>query len=118
MLRQDLDHAQPVFDSAAGSDALAEDDLFAFVVGARAERESHVAAWADGPPREAPRDGDHVFLRVSAINSERVQLHQFARVIFVQSRTARLRSWIAVGVEFLRRRGRLSLAHEIVEIKK
>ncbi|MCG3160063.1 MAG: hypothetical protein JMDDDDMK_01095 [Acidobacteria bacterium] len=118
MLRQNIEHAQPVFDPAARGDAFAEHDLFALVVRARAECESHVAARAKRPSGEAARDGDHVILRVSAVNAERVQLHQLARVIFVQSWTAGWRQRIAVGVELLRWRRPLHLAHEIVEVKE
>src|SRR6476646_10943634 len=38
----------------------------------------------DGPPGKAPRHLRHILLRVTAINTERVQLHQLASVIFIQ----------------------------------
>src|SRR5262245_44284425 len=110
MLRQNVEHTQSVFDPAPGSDAGSEHYLFAAVVDAWTEREPHIAARADGPTREASGDFDHVFLRVSAVNSERVQFHDLASVIFVQSRTARLRQRVAIGVELLRRRRLLQLA--------
>src|SRR5262249_62173484 len=105
MLRQNVDHAQSVFDPAARGNAGSEHDLFAAVVDARPEREAHIAAGADGPTRQASGDLDHVFLRISAVNSYLTQLHNLRRGIFVQSRTSGLRYRVTVGVELLRRRG-------------
>src|SRR5262245_23152932 len=116
MLRQDVERSQPVFDPAAGGDAGSDYRLFAAVVYARPECESPVARRADRPAREAPRDLDHVFLGVPAVDSERVQLHQLARIIFIQPRASRLRQRIAVGVELRRRRGLLHLTQEVVEV--
>src|SRR5579884_3666142 len=42
----------------------------------------------DGPPGENARYLSHVLLRVAAVDTERVQFHQLAAVIFVQT-TAR-----------------------------
>ena len=43
-----------------------------------------VVGLRDGPSGEDAREFGNVILRVAAIHSERVQLHQFAAVIFVQ----------------------------------
>ena len=37
------------------------------------------------PSRKATRDFLHVFLRVTAVDAERVQLHQLARIVFVEA---------------------------------
>ena len=47
------------------------------IVAARITRESQ------GPPGEAARDLLDIELRVSTVDSERMQLHQLARVVFV-----------------------------------
>ena len=39
----------------------------------------------DGPTGEATRDFGDVFLGVAAIDAERVQLHQFPAVVFVET---------------------------------
>src|SRR5262245_45307571 len=114
MLRQNVEHAQSVFDPAAGRDAGSENRLFAAVVDARTEAESPVARRSYGPAREASRDIYHVFLRVPAVDPERVQFHQLACVISSRSRASGLWNRVAVGVELRRRRGLLHLAHEVV----
>ena len=39
----------------------------------------------DGPASETTRNFLHVFLCVAAVNAERVQLHQFARVVLIDA---------------------------------
>src|SRR5207248_7554144 len=41
----------------------------------------------DRPSRKAARNFLHVFLRVATVYTERVQLHQFARVVFIDAAT-------------------------------
>src|SRR6266849_8565821 len=46
----------------------------------------HQLLWAyDSPSRENMGERDHVLLRVTAIDAERVKLHQLARVVFVDA---------------------------------
>src|SRR5258708_5155934 len=102
MMRDDIQNHQAIFDSAAGRNLVAEHNLFAVVVHGRSENEltgvvprvsSHqsgcsratAARLKDGPTGEATRYFLHVLLRVSAINTERMQLHQFARVVFINA---------------------------------
>ena len=51
------------------------------------ERAAEIAA-VDGPAGERARDLDHVLLRIAAVDAERVQLHQLARVVLVAVRSA------------------------------
>src|SRR6185436_10210584 len=82
MAREKADHRLPFLDSAAGAEALSEDELRLAVVEKTAEREARVAA-IDAPAGEhACKLGD-VLLRVAAIDAERVQLHQLARIVLV-----------------------------------
>ena len=46
---------------------------------------SATARLEDGPTGKAARDFLHIFLRVTTIDAERVQLHQLARVVFVDA---------------------------------
>ena len=61
-------------------------DLPAVVVHARLEAVSAARAWRrDRPARETPGNFLHVFLGVPALDAERVQFHQLARVVLVQA---------------------------------
>src|ERR1700686_3940858 len=102
MMRDDIQDHQAVLYSSAGGNLVAQHNLFAVVMHAGSENEfsrefaripSHqssrcrasAARLKDGPASEATRNFLHVFLCVSAINAERVQFHQLARVIFVDA---------------------------------
>ena len=63
------------------------------------------------PPGERTRHFGHVFLRVAAIDAQRVQLHQLAAVVFVQSTRARLGRLIRrAGIAGEQRRDRVRAA--------
>ena len=63
----------------------AQHGLLAFIVHAVVVKEiAALARLANGPAREAARHFRDVLLRVAAVDAERVQLHQLARVVFVQ----------------------------------
>src|SRR3712207_5913736 len=72
---------------------MTEDGLLAVVVQQRMKDEAaavlrvvrEAARVEDRPAGEATRDLLHVLLRVSAVYSERVQLHQLARVVLVDA---------------------------------
>ena len=84
MRGEQVEHLLAVLDSA-GANLVSEDDLLAIVVNPRFEQE--VAAYsriADRPAGERPRHLGDVLLRVAAVDAERVQLHQLARVVFVE----------------------------------
>ena len=56
------------------------------VVQPRVEREAAaLPRVVDRPPREGARDLGHVLLRVAAVHAERVQLHQLAAVVLVET---------------------------------
>src|ERR1700730_2477565 len=46
------------------------------------------ASVADGPTRERASHLDHVLLRIAGVDSQRVQLHQFAPIILVETTLA------------------------------
>src|SRR5690348_16496474 len=99
-----VEHFESVVDATAGGNLLSEDDLFSVVMSACVEEERagnaprrfasqrHSAGGAatrlkDGPTGKATRDFLYVFLRVTAVDAERVKLHQLARVVFVDAAT-------------------------------
>src|SRR5262245_51371543 len=112
MIGKNVEHAQPVFDPPAGRNSLAEDDLLTLVMQAGTKDEARVRLRHDRPSGEATRYLGHIFLRVSAIDAERVQFHQLATVIFVQSRPAR-RYRISIGILSDRW---FNLTQEVVEV--
>src|SRR5439155_15636030 len=77
---------------AAGLDLVSEHDLRSGIVHPRLEPESAaLPRIRDRPARETPRDVDDVVLRVAAVDAERVQLHQLAAVVLVESALRALR---------------------------
>ncbi len=85
IVRQQVQHFQS-FLLAVLLYAMSEDDLVAGLVHARLEAE--VAAFyrlLDCPPGEYLGHFGDVFLRVAAVDAERVQFHQLAAVVFVQA---------------------------------
>ena len=88
-----------VLDASAARNLLAEHNLLAVVVEARREEEGAGAAvlsgvvavdaaaarLVDSPSGERARDLLYVLLCVAAVNAQRVQLHQLARVVLVDA---------------------------------
>jgi len=71
--------------AVARRDHLAQDALGPAIVGRRAEDEAAALLGpVDRPAGEAARDLDHVLLRVAAVHSEGVQLHELAGVVLVE----------------------------------
>ena len=65
---------------------MAQNDLFALIVQARPVKKQPLLIWLlNRPTGEATRDLLHVFLRVAAVHAHRVQLHQLARVVLIQT---------------------------------
>ena len=91
MVRQDVDDRLAIFDAAARRNLVAEHRLFAVVMHERAEDEAAAAARLHNRPAgEAARDLLNVLLRVAAFDAQRVQLHQLARVVFIDAGLALL----------------------------
>ena len=89
MLREDVEHLEPVVHAAARGDGHAEHVLLAFIVDLFVELEiAALPRFADGPAGEAAGHFGHVLLGVAAIDAERVQFHQLAAVVFVQALAA------------------------------
>src|SRR5262245_65240969 len=87
MLREDVDHALAVVRPAAGRDAVPDHDLLALVVHRGPEEKAPLDPRAiDRPAGEGACDFGDVALRVAAVDAERVQLHQLARVVLVEAR--------------------------------
>src|ERR1039457_6828181 len=65
---------------------MSEDGLRAIVMDAVVKEELRVAPrLLDRPSGKCLRDIDDVFLRVSAVHAERVQLHKFAAIVLIQA---------------------------------
>ncbi len=81
---ENVQHVLAVFPTTARFDLVTEHDLLARIVHSRLEAEAAtLARTGNGPTGKAPRHGDHVVLRVAAVDAERVQLHQLATVVLV-----------------------------------
>ena len=86
MLCKYIEHLFRVPDTAAGRDPGAEDDFLSVVVLYRiVVKNAFVIRLADRPTGEAAGDLLNVFLRIAAVNPERVQLHQFAGVVLINA---------------------------------
>ena len=86
MTGEDVEHLLAVGFAAAGLDDVAEHDLLTRIVQPRIEGEAAaLARLVDRPAGEGARDFGDVLLRVAAVHAERVQLHQLAAVVLVQS---------------------------------
>ncbi len=84
MLRQKLNHFFAVA-HPAGVNFLAEHNLRVGIVHLVVKFEFRILPRLfDRPSRKAARHFRNIFLRVAAVHSKRVQLHQFAAVIFIQ----------------------------------
>src|SRR5438874_10686266 len=83
---QYIQHPLAVSDTTAGQNFVTEHEFLAVVMQSGAIKKQTLLVWLlDGPSRKAARDFLHVLLRVAAVNAERVQLHQLARVIFIEA---------------------------------
>ena len=82
--RDDVEHFLAFLDAAAGRELLPEDRLLARVVDRRIEDEL-AGLPVERPSGERARDFLHVLLRVAAVDAERVQLHQLARIVLVEA---------------------------------
>ena len=70
----------------AGIDPVPQYHLWIRVMQTLVEPELRVALrLPNGPPGEAARHFDHVLLRISAIDAQRMQFHQLAAVVFIQA---------------------------------
>src|SRR5271166_4477185 len=68
----------------------------------RLVNEASAPVWlVDGPARKNARHQGHILLGVASVDAERVQLHQLARVVLIESVGTFL--LIALGVRLLRR---------------
>ena len=84
-VRDDVEHVLAVFLSAAGREAVSKHRLFARVVRFGPENESAALADGDAPTGQRSRHLDDVMLRVAAVHAQRVQLHQLAGVVLVET---------------------------------
>src|SRR4029450_9084157 len=72
--------------TAAGLDFVTKHDFFPVVVHPRIKHEAaSLSRIRDSPPREGARNFLHVLLGVPAVDAERVELHQFTGIVFVQA---------------------------------
>src|ERR1051325_6827989 len=84
MRRNDVEDLLAVVHAAARLDLVAEDDLLAGVVQRRHEAELS-APRIDRPAGKGARDVDHVLLRVTGVDAERVELEELAAVVLVEA---------------------------------
>src|SRR5438445_1489115 len=122
--RQQIEHLLAISDSAR-MNFLAQHALGLGIMDAIVESKFRLGSRiADGPACETARHFDHVLLGIAAVDSERVQFHQFAPVIFVEAALAHGRQFgtLAASKLFAMRSeplGRLWISAEvIVQIEK
>src|ERR1700731_465562 len=85
ILRQEIEDLLSILDPAAFY-IFSEYALWAGIVNSLVEIKYRIfARRRNRPSRERARDFDHVFLLVSAIDAQGVQLHQLAAIIFIQA---------------------------------
>src|SRR5882672_2756010 len=91
MTSQDVEHLLSIFDPATTGDMHAEHDLLAGVVrrGLKGERSAHDDI-VNSPSSQTAGHFLNVSLRIPAVNAERVQLHQLARVVLIEAGAAAL----------------------------
>src|SRR5260370_41586139 len=86
MRRQNVQHSLAVGDAATGKNSVTEYDLFTVIVQTgTAEKQSLLVRLLNRPSGKATRDLLNVILRVAAVHTQRMQLHQLPRVVFVES---------------------------------
>src|SRR5207237_10798631 len=89
---QNVQHAFAVRDSAAGQNFVTEHDFLTVIMQSRPIEKETLLVWLlNGPATEATRDFLYVLLCVSAVDAERMQLHQPARIIFLEAAVDRSR---------------------------
>ncbi len=89
MARQQIEDALSIFLAAARRNRHAEHHFRSLVVRQVAIGEvAEIPRRVDGPPSEAAGRLAHVLLRVAAVDAQRVQLEQLARVVFIQPQLA------------------------------
>src|SRR2546421_544423 len=90
---QNVQHAFTVRDAAARQNLVTEDDFLPVVMQSRTIEKQTLLVWLlDSPTAEATRDFLYVLLRVCAIDTERVQLHQLAGILFIRAAVRRCSS--------------------------
>ena len=83
---QDVEHTFAIPNASARKNLVAEHSFLAVIVQTgTVQKQSFLVWFLNGPAGETARNFLHVLLGVSAIHAHRVQLHQFARVIFVEA---------------------------------
>src|SRR4030095_8729249 len=86
MTCQDLEHSFAVTDATAGFDLVSQHRLRAIVVQHPSELEFPILPRSgNGPTGETACHLDDVLLGVSSVDAKCMELHQFARVVLVES---------------------------------
>ena len=92
MPREQVERAFAFFESLPAGNFVPSSTFVAGVVHLRPEDELPARLRPiDRPARQDPRELDDVLLRVAAVDAERVELHQLARVVLVEPRALTLR---------------------------
>ena len=100
---EQLEQPDPFVFSVSGGEHDAEHGLLPEVVGPFVEDEPAAPLRAvDAPSGENARDGDHVLLRVAAVDAEGVQLQQLTGVVLVQSLGHAVEDLAAQGIPIAR----------------
>src|SRR5262245_23480772 len=86
MRRENVEDSLAIRDATAGKNLVTEDNFLTVIMqSGPIQKQSLLVRLLNGPAAEASRYFLHILLRVSAVDSERMQFHQLARVVFVQT---------------------------------
>src|SRR6476620_3173250 len=85
MVGKDVDHLKRVLLATTCRNSVSEHRLFLEVVHEWREHKLRILGISNGPAGEAARDGNHIILRIAAVDTERVQFHDLPAIIFVQT---------------------------------
>src|SRR5438093_12148258 len=86
VMGQKVEDLQSIVHTAARRNPIAQDRFLTGIVNPWLEIELRFALQpSNSPASEATRDFLHVFLRVTAVDAQRVEFHQLARVLLVET---------------------------------
>src|SRR5579862_776984 len=83
---QNVEDLDPVFHAMPGANLAPEHAFFAEIVHGRSKDKfaTHPRP-VNGPPREAARYFNNIFLGITSIHAQGVEFHHFASVVFIQA---------------------------------
>src|SRR4051812_17699309 len=86
MMREDVDHIESILFATAGWKRVAQNQLFLTVVSRRIEVVFGILGEIEyRPAGESARDIGNILLRISTIDANGMEFHEFAAIVFVDT---------------------------------